>query len=80
MSRFDHAIFITNDSDLAELLQIVVQDAKLPLKLLNPVAKPVQILRELAPHVRFLQGHWVQQFSDPMMDQNRGEIRRATGG
>ncbi|WP_295487259.1 NYN domain-containing protein [uncultured Pseudomonas sp.] len=80
MGRFDHAVVITNDTDLAEPLRIVVQDAKLPLTLLSPVAKPAQSLRELATHVRYLQGHLGgAQFPDPVLDQNGVEIRKPAG-
>ncbi len=49
---FEHAVIITNDTDLREPLRIVVQEAKLPVTLLTPNVHPTEGLKRLATHVR----------------------------
>ena len=69
IGAFKHAVVITNDTDLKEPIRIVAKEAKLPITLLSPVAKPAESLRELASHVRYLSGHLgTNQFSDPVID------------
>lgn len=80
LGRFEHAAVITNDTDLAEPLRIVVQDAKLPLTLLSPVSKPAESLKRLATHVRHLQGHLgTAQFSDPVTAADGSKIPKPNG-
>jgi uncharacterized LabA/DUF88 family protein len=51
---FEHAVVITNDTDLKEPLRIVTQEANLPLTLLSPDGNPSEDLKKLATHVRHL--------------------------
>jgi uncharacterized LabA/DUF88 family protein len=51
-NRFDEAAVLTNDSDLAEPLRIVTQEAKKPLTLISPVAKATDGLKRFATYVR----------------------------
>jgi len=65
---FDHAVIVTNDTDLKEPLRIVVQEAKLPATLLTPSSNPARTLRELATDVRHLGPYLgVSQFPDPVI-------------
>jgi hypothetical protein len=65
---FEHAVVITNDTDLKEPLRIVAQEAKLPITLLTPVGNPAEDLRRLVTHVRHLQPCLgVSQFSNPVI-------------
>ena len=80
MGAFEHAAVITNDTDLVEPLRIVVQDAKLPLTLLTPVAKPAESLRRIATHVRYLSGHLgTSQFPDPVIGPDQKPISKPAG-
>ncbi|MDF7670135.1 NYN domain-containing protein [Orbaceae bacterium ESL0721] len=60
MGKFDHAAVITNDSDLAEPLRIVTQEANLSLTLLTPVKKEIFIaksLKNVVTNTRFIDQH-----------------------
>lgn len=52
---FDEAAVLTNDTDLVEPLRIVVEEAKRPLMLLTPVARPAISLKNVATHVRHIE-------------------------
>ncbi|WP_122232762.1 NYN domain-containing protein [Pseudomonas syringae] len=68
LKRMEHAVVITNDTDLCEPLRIVVEDAGLPLTLLSPVPKPAKNLERLATYVRHLEPYLgVSQFPDPVV-------------
>lgn len=68
LGTFEHAVVITNDSDLKEPIRIVVEEVKLPLTLLTPVNRPAEDLRNLATHIRHLLPHLgVCQFPDPVI-------------
>lgn len=68
LKKMEHAVVITNDTDLCEPLRIVVQDAHLPLTLLSPVAKPAKSLDKLATYVRHIQPYLgISQFPDPVI-------------
>ncbi|MBP3933064.1 MAG: NYN domain-containing protein, partial [Pseudomonas sp.] len=74
LRKMEHAVVITNDTDLCEPLRIVVEDAKLPLTLLSPVANPAKGLEKLATYVRHLSPYLgVSQFPDPVVTST-GEI------
>lgn len=65
---FEHAVIVTNDTDLKEPLRIVVQEAKLPVTLLTPNVHPTEDLRKLATHVRNLRPYLgVSQFPNPVI-------------
>jgi hypothetical protein len=77
---FEHAAIITNDTDLKEPLRIVVQEAKLPVTLLSPVAHPSAHLRKVATHVRHLTPYLgVSQFPDPVVAPNGQPIAKPPG-
>ena len=54
MGKFDHIAVITNDTDLAEPLRIVTQEAKLPVTLICPTNRAAATLSNHATHVRHL--------------------------
>jgi uncharacterized LabA/DUF88 family protein len=68
MGAFEHAVVITNDTDLREPIRIVVQEANLPVTLLSPCAQPAATLSALATHVRHIRsGHLSKaQLADPV--------------
>jgi uncharacterized LabA/DUF88 family protein len=79
-AAFEHAVVITNDTDLVEPIRIVVKDADLPLTLMTPVSKPAESLRQLATHVRHIDAHLGRsQFPDPVIDQNGKPIPKPVG-
>jgi hypothetical protein len=65
---FDHAVIVTNDTDLKEPMRIVVQEARIPATLLTPTNNPARTLRDLATDVRHLAPYLgVSQFPDPVI-------------
>jgi len=50
--RFDLAVLVTNDSDLAEPVRIVTKDLGLPVGILNPHQYHSQVLKRLATFVK----------------------------
>ncbi len=76
---FEHAAVITNDTDLAEPLRIVREEAGLPVTLLTPVGNPAGTLRPLVSEIRHIQGHLgSSQFSHPVIDANGNPITKPT--
>ena len=72
---FEHAVVVTNDTDLKEPLRLVVEDAKLPFTLLTPTNNPAITLRGLATDVRHLGPYLgVSQFRDPLIGTNGSPI------
>jgi len=68
---FEHAVIVTNDTDLKEPLRLAVQEANLPVTLLTPSNNPAKTLRELATHVRHLSPYLgVSQFPDPVIERD----------
>lgn len=68
IGAFEHAVVITNDTDLNEPVRIVAEEAKLPITLLTPVDKPAEGLKKLTTHVRHLRPYLgVSQFPDPVI-------------
>lgn len=77
LRKMEHAVVITNDTDLCEPLRIVVEDAKLPLTLLSPVAKPAKGLEKLATFVRHLSPYLgVSQFPDPVITSTGEQLEK----
>lgn len=77
--KFDIAVVITNDTDLAEPLRIVSQETTKKLVLLSPVDKPAGSLTKiLKGNPLFItQSHLAKsQFPDPYTDKNGREIRK----
>ncbi len=65
---FEHAVIVTNDTDLKEPLRLVVQEVRLLATLLTPTANPAVTLRNLATDVRHLSPYLgVSQFPDPVI-------------
>jgi uncharacterized LabA/DUF88 family protein len=68
---FEHAVIVTNDTDLREPLRIVVQEAGLPVTLLTPTVRPTEDLKRLAIHIRHLRPYLgVSQFPETLTGQN----------
>lgn len=67
--KFEHAAILTNDTDLAEPIRIVVQEARLPVTLLSPVSRPEGTLQSLATHTRRIESYLgVCQFPEELVD------------
>jgi hypothetical protein len=65
---FEHAVIVTNDTDLKEPLRLVVEEARLPATLLSPVGNPAATLKALATDVRHWRPHLgISQFPDPVI-------------
>ena len=68
LGAFEHAVLVTNDTDLKEPLRLVVQEVNLPATLLTPTNRPAVTLRDLATEVRHLSPYLgVSQFPDPVI-------------
>lgn len=78
--RFELAVLITNDSDLAEPVRIVRQELGLPVGILNPHQYHSQVLKRLATFVkRVRQGDLLtSQFSAAMKDE-KGLFHKPSG-
>jgi len=77
VGAFEHAVIITNDTDLKEPVRLVVQEAKLPVTLLTPSDRPAPTLTNLATYVRHLRPYLgVSQFSDPVIGSNGKPISK----
>lgn len=70
LKRFDTAVLITNDSDLAEPVRIVRQEFSLPVGILNPHEHHSIQLKKLATFLkRIRQSHLIaSQFPDSLQD------------
>jgi NYN domain len=68
--RFEVAVLVTNDSDLAEPVPIVTQELKMPVGILNPHRHHSKELQRYATFVkRIRQGHLTaSQFPDTLKD------------
>jgi uncharacterized LabA/DUF88 family protein len=69
---FEHAVVITNDTDLFEPMRIVTKETAHRLTLLSPVEKPAGKLKKIASHVRFLKKNLIRksQFPDSLTDSS----------
>jgi hypothetical protein len=76
---FEHAVVITDDTDLIEPLRIVKEEAMLPVTLLTPVDSPAVGLRKSTTHIRHLRPYLgVSQFPDPVIGP-KGPIAKPAG-
>lgn len=74
---FEHAVIVTNDTDLKEPLRLVVQEAGLPATLLTPTDNPAVTLRNLATDIRHLRPYLgVSQFPDPVIGRDGKPIAK----
>jgi uncharacterized LabA/DUF88 family protein len=77
MGVFDHAVIVTNDTDLKEPLRLVVEEVRLPATLLTPVGDPAVTLKKLATDVRHLGPYLgVSQFPDPVIGRDGKPIAK----
>lgn len=76
--KYEHAVVLTNDTDLEEPLRIVQQELKLPVTLLSPVSKPATSLVNQSSHVIHLtQAHLLaSQFPASFTDVNGKAINK----
>jgi len=76
---FEHAVVITDDTDLMEPLRIVTQEAKLPVTLLTPVDSPAIGLKKSTSYLRHLRPYLgVSQFPNPVIGP-KGPIAKPAG-
>jgi hypothetical protein len=68
--RFEVAVLVTNDSDLAEPVRIVAQELNLPIGVLNPHQHHSAELKRLATFMKRIRQAdlMASQFPDPMKD------------
>lgn len=66
--KYEHAVIITNDTDLEEPMRIVSQELGLPITLLTPVSKPATSLKNQAANVIAITTHHLahSQFPDTL--------------
>lgn len=80
LGRFQMAGVLTNDTDLAEPVRIVVQEFGLPVVLLTPTSRPAASLARLATSVRHIDGYLgACQLPDPVHGSNGGLIQKPVG-
>lgn len=80
MGKFDQAAILTNDTDLAEPIRIVRQEANLPVTLMTPVMRPSGKLKALASSVRHIEAYLgVSQFPPQLDIPGDGTIERPEG-
>jgi uncharacterized LabA/DUF88 family protein len=78
--RFELAVLITNDSDLAEPVRIVRQELGLPVGILNPHQYHSQVLKRLATFVkRVRQGHLLSSQFPATMKDAKGPFHKPSG-
>lgn len=78
--RFELAVLITNDSDLAEPVRIVTQEAGLPVGILNPHEHHSQELKRLATFVkRVRQSDLLSSQFPAQIEDAKGTIRKPAG-
>ena len=79
-NRFDEAAVLTNDSDLAEPLRIVTQEAMKPLTLISPVTKATDGLARYATHVRHVGSRaGACQFPETLVTRDGQTITKPVG-
>lgn len=79
--KFDIAVVITNDTDLAEPLRIVSQEAQKKLVLLSPVSNPAGSLKSVISGAPlFINSSHLKssQFPDPHTDKNGRQLNKPT--
>ena len=69
--RFDVAVLITNDSDLAEPVRIVPEEFELPIGVLNPHEHHSVQLKKLATFLKRIRSHIWSQASFRLISKTR---------
>lgn len=78
--RFEVAVLITNDSDLAEPVRIVAQEIGLPVGILNPHQFHSRELRQYATFIkRIRQGNLASSQFPRMLTDRKGTFAKPTG-
>jgi len=78
--RFEVALLITNDSDLAEPVRIVAQDLRLPVGILNPHMFHSRELRQYATFIkRIRQGDLAASQFPRVMTDRKGQFVKPIG-
>ena len=78
--RFEVAVLITNDSDLAEPVRIVAEDLKLPIGILNPHQFHSKELRQYATFIkRIRQGDLASSQFPRTLTDRKGMFAKPTG-
>ncbi len=77
-NAFNHAVIITNDTDLVEPARIVVEEAKLPLTLITPGDKTAEDLKKIATHIRYIRNNHLKksQFPDSVISADGKLFRK----
>ncbi len=79
LGAFEQAAIVTNDSDLAEPLRIVIEEVGLPVILLATDRRPVASLARLASDVRHIDSVLAKaHFSNPVAS-SKGDIAKPAG-
>jgi hypothetical protein len=79
-NRFDLAVLITNDSDLAEPVRIVREDLNLPIGILNPHQFHSRELRQYATFIkRIRQGDLLSSQFPNMVTDRKGTFAKPQG-
>lgn len=80
LRRFEVAVLVTNDSDLAEPVRIVSQEIKLPIGILNPHQYHSRELRQYATFVkRIRQGELASSQFPPTLTDGKGSFSKPNG-
>jgi len=80
LKRFEVAVLITNDSDLAEPVRIVAQELKLPIGILNPHQFHSRELRQYATFIkRIRQGELASSQFPPTLTDRKGTFSKPIG-
>ncbi len=80
LKRFEVAVLVTNDSDLAEPVRIVSQELKLPIGILNPHQFHSRELRQYATFVRRIrQGDLISSQFPRVLTDRKGSFAKPSG-
>jgi NYN domain len=80
LRKFETAVLVTNDSDLAEPVRIVRHDIGLPVGILNPHQRHSVVLKNLATFVkRIRQADLIASQFPAVIADAKGEIRKPAG-
>ena len=80
LKRFEVAVLITNDSDLAEPVRIVSREIKLPVGILNPHQFHSRELSQYATFVkRIRQGDLASSQFPPLLTDSKGSFAKPVG-
>jgi len=75
MGRFEAAAVLTEDTDMAEAMRIVRDDANLPVGLIKPSTRPARSLESTASFIRYLNVADLDYCQFPQI-MKEGAIRR----